>query len=148
MVDSSRCDVKGSKCFTFLGFEFYWAKTRKGKLTVKRRTSKKKFCTSLAELKEWVRKNRSRPLKELACTLRRKFNGYINYYGVIGNSARLWNYWNAGRKIIYRGLNRRSQRKSYNWKSFDQMWKTLGIPRPSIVEKPYSNHHQWTLSYK
>lgn len=39
----SRCDVKGSGCFTFLGFEFYWANTRTGKKTVKRRTSKKKY---------------------------------------------------------------------------------------------------------
>lgn len=48
----SRCDVKGSGCFTFLGFEFYWAKTRHGKTTVKRRTSKTKFRASLANLKE------------------------------------------------------------------------------------------------
>ena len=143
----SRCDVKGSGCFTFLGFEFYWAITRNGKKTVKRRTSKKKFRASLANLKDWVRNNRSRPLKELAVTLRRKFAGYFNYYGVIGNSDRLWRYWNASRRIIYRGLNRRSQRTSYNWTGFDQMWKTLGVANSSIVEKSYSKHHQWTLSY-
>jgi RNA-directed DNA polymerase len=143
----SRCDVKGSGCFTFLGFEFYWANTRNGKLTVKRRTSKKKFKASLANLKEWVRKNRSRPLKELAVTLRRKYRGYVNYYGVIGNSDQLWRYWKESQRIIYRGLNRRSQRKSYNWTGFKQMWKTLGIANPRIVETPYCKHHQWTLSY-
>ncbi|HKK19073.1 MAG TPA: hypothetical protein VJ952_10375, partial [Opitutales bacterium] len=42
---------------------------------------------SLSGLKEWVRNNRSRPLKELAVTLRRKFTGYFNYYGVIGNTT-------------------------------------------------------------
>jgi group II intron reverse transcriptase/maturase len=88
-----RCDVKESKCFTFLGFEFYWARTRRGKVMVKRRTSKKKFKASLSSLKEWAWKNRSRPLRELAATLRRKFTGYFNYYGVIGNSDRLWCYW-------------------------------------------------------
>lgn len=144
----SRCDVEGSGCFTFLGFEFYWAKTRNDKKTVKRRTSKKKFKASLSNLKDWLRKNRSRPLKELAVTLRRKFLGYFNYYGVIGNSDRLWSYWNATRRIIFRGLNRRSQRKSYNWKGFEQMWKTLDIPTPKIVEQPYQLHHQWKLSYR
>ena len=67
----SRSDVKGSGCFTFLGFEFYWARRRNGKLTVKRRTSKKKFKASLLNLKQWLRKNRSRPLKVLAVMLRR-----------------------------------------------------------------------------
>lgn len=143
----SRFDVKGSGCFTFLGFEFYWANTRQGKKTVKRRTSKKKFRASLANLKEWLGKNRSRPLKVLAVTLRRKLLGHFNYYGVIGNSDRLWRYYSASSRIVFRGLNRRSQRKSYNWTGFNQMWKTLGIPVPSIVEKPYRKHHQWTLSY-
>lgn len=142
----SRCDVKGSKCFTFLGFEFYWANTRKGKTTVKRRTSKKKYKASLADLKEWVRNNRSRPLQALAKTLRRKFSGYFNYYGVIGNSERLWSYWNQARKIIFRGLNRRSQRLSFNWTGFNQMWKTLAIPNPHIVEKPYQRPASGTLS--
>lgn len=144
----SRCDLKGSRCFTFLGFEFYWARTRRGKVTVKRRTSKKKFRASLAGLKEWVRNNRSRPLKELAATLRRKFTGYFNYYGVIGNSDRLWHYWNMARRIIFRALNRRSQRLSYNWTGFNQMWKTLAIPNPRVVEKPYQRPTTWKLSYR
>lgn len=144
----SRCDLKGGKCFTFLGFEFYWAKTRSGKKTVKRRTSKTKFRASLSRLKEWLMRNRSLPLKELAKTLGRMFLGYFNYYGVIGNSDCLWKYWNASRRIIFRGLNRRSQRLSYNWKGFEQMWRTLDLPRPKIVEKPYRKHHQWELSYK
>jgi len=143
----SRCDVKGSGCLTFLGFEFYWAKTRKGKKTVKRRTSKKKYRASLLNLKEWLRNNRSRPLKELAATLRRRYRGYFNYYGVIGNSDRMWAYWSASRWIIFRGLNRRSQRKSYNWTGFEQMWKTLDIPTPRVVEKPYRKTDQWKLSY-
>lgn len=143
----SRCDVKGSGCFTFLGFEFYWGNTRAGKKTVKRRTSKKKFRASLANLKDWIGKNRSRPLKALATTLRRKFVGYFNYYGVIGNSDRLWRYWRESKRVIFCGLNRRSQRRSYSWSGFAQMWKTLAIPNPAIVEKPYCKHHQWNLSY-
>jgi group II intron reverse transcriptase/maturase len=143
----SRCDVKGSGCFTFLGFEFYWGNTRQGKVTVKRRTSKKKFRASLANLKEWLGKNRSRPLKVLAVTLRRKFVGYGNYYGVIGNSERLWRYWQESLRLIFKALNRRSQRKSYNWATFTQMWKTLAIPYPKVIEKPYNQHAQWTLSY-
>ena len=33
-------------------------------------------------------------------------------------------------------LNRRSQRRSYNWMGFEALWRTLGIPAPRIVEGP------------
>ena len=142
----SRHDMKNSGCFTFLGFEFYWANTRRGKKTVKRRTSKKKLRQSLVNLKVWLGKNRSRPLKELAVDLRSKLQGHFNHYGVIGNSEGIWKYWHESRQIIFRGLNRRSQRLSYNWEGFNQMWNTLGIPCPRIVEKPYRSN-QYQLSY-
>ncbi len=147
IVRFSRSDQPGSGRFTFLGFEFYWAKTRRGKQTVKRRTSKKKYRASLAKMKDWLMKHRSRPLRELAETLRRKYRGYFNYYGVIGNAARLWSYWRASRGIIHRALNRRSQCKSYTWERFNQMWRDLRIPPPRIVEKPYQATCQWTLFY-
>ena len=82
---------------------------------------KTKRKASLAGLKEWVRNNRSRPLRELAAALRRRFTGYFNYYGVIGNSERLW----AG---------------------FLEMWKTLAIPNPHIVKKPCQRTETWNLS--
>jgi len=70
------------------------------------------------------------------------------FFGVIGNSDRLWQYWSEARKIIFRALNRRSQRLSFNWTGFSQMWKTLAIPNPHIVEKPYRRNHTWKLSYR
>ncbi len=146
IVRFSRFDMENTGCFTFLGFEFYWANTRFGKKAVKRRTSKSKFRASLAGLKDWMRANRSRPLKELAASLRRKYSGYFNYYGVIGNSRMLGRYWYESRRIILNSLNRRSQRLSYNWTGFDQMWKTLAIPGPRIVENPRCYRPQFDFS--
>jgi len=142
----SRRDMKGSRSFTFLGFEFYWARTRRGRQTVKRRTAKSKFKASLRNLKEWMRQKRSRPLREIVESLKRKFRGYTNYYGVIGNSHALKRYWHQSQRIIYRWLNRRSQRKSYTWTGFNEMWKTLALPGPRIVEKPYRPGRQCQLS--
>jgi len=67
---------------------------------------------------------------------------------VIGNLERLWAYWGGARGIIFRALNRRSQRKSFNWAGFSEMWKTLAIPNPRIVEKPYQRPETWNLSYR
>ncbi|MDB4459095.1 group II intron reverse transcriptase/maturase [bacterium] len=141
----SRGDMTGSSCFTFIGFEFYWARTRRGYQTVKRRTSKSKFKASLSNLKEWMRTNRSYPLRDIVATLKRKLRGYTNYYGVIGNSHALRRYWYEAQQIIYRWLNRRSQRRSYTWEGFNEMWKTLAIPTPRIVEQPYRQGRQCQL---
>jgi len=66
-----------------------------------------------------------------------KLRGYWNYYGVIGNSKSLQRYWKEVQKILWKWLNRRSQRKSYKLKGFDMMWKNWGMPGPRIVEGPY-----------
>ncbi len=130
----SRFDLKGSQRFVYLGFDFYWARTRSNKLTIKRRTNKKKFRAALLSLKEWLKGARSTPLRKLAATLRSKLQGHFNYYGVIGNSDMLSEFFNAARYTVYRVLNTRSQKKSYNWTSFKAMWKTLDIANPKILE--------------
>jgi group II intron reverse transcriptase/maturase len=130
----SRSDLRHSKRFVYLGFDFYWARTRRGKQTVKRRINKKKFQQALKSLKTWLTGARSTPLKQLAGTLRAKLVGHFNYYGVIGNSQMLSDFFNAARHTIYRVLNNRSQKKSYSWEGFTAMWKTLDIPNPKIIE--------------
>jgi len=134
----------GSGVFAFLGFDFYWAKTRREFRTVKRRTSKKKFRASLSALKEWLRDNRNRRLRWLGEGLAAKFQGHWNYYGVIGNSHSLQTYWLRAKRLVFKWLNRRSQRRSYNWTTFAQMWSALGLPLPRIVEPPL--HHQPSLA--
>lgn len=135
IVRFSRFDDDGSRPFTYLGFDFYWAKTRRGKKTIKRRTTKKKYQASLKSLKEWVRNHSSLRLRDMKATLRSKFRGHFNYYGVIGNSCRLSQWFKDARWLIYRELNKRSQMTSYNWSGFTQMWNTLDIPNPKIVER-------------
>jgi hypothetical protein len=137
VVRFSRLDRKGSGMFTFLGFEFYWARTRKGFPTVKRRTSKKKFRTALAGMTEWLRKHRCQPLSWLREKLSQKLAGYRNHYGVIGNWQALERYWKAVKKLCWRWLNRRSQRRSYRTQGFEAMWKAWDLPKPHIVEQPY-----------
>ena len=145
IVRFQRHDLQ-SGVFTFLGFDFYWAKTRREFRTVKRRTSKKKFRASLAALQEWLRENRSQRLRWLGEKLRAKIRGYWNYYGVISNSPSLQDYWYQAKRLVYKWLNRRSQRRSYSWAGFEAMWQTLGIPMPRIVEIPYRPQPHLSLS--
>ena len=82
-----RFDLNGSGRFDFLGFEDHWERTRAGRLGVKRRTSRKKLRASLANMTDWIRRNRSLRVGQLLSILCAKYRGYWNYYGVIGNSA-------------------------------------------------------------
>src|SRR5437899_1516481 len=76
IVKFNRHELRKSQSFTFLGFEFYWAKTKRGFPTVKRRTSKKKFRASVGGVKEWLRANRSRPVSWIGEKLAAKLRGY------------------------------------------------------------------------
>ena len=77
-----------------------------------------------------------------APTLKSKLQGGWNYYGVIGNSERLWDYaWHA-KRLVHKWLNRRSQRRSYNWTTFHEAWERWKIPSPQIFEKPWPQPRQ------
>jgi RNA-directed DNA polymerase len=130
----SRCDLSGSGAFEFLGFEFRWRRSRRGGRTVTRRTSRKKFQASLAALTAWITAKRHCKLPWIFKTLRAKFRGYWNYYGVIGNSASLQSFFYWAQCILFKWLNRRSQRRSYTWKEFADLLTFFQVPPPRITE--------------
>lgn len=126
---------KGEK-FDFLGFEFRWGRNRHMKPQVKRRTSRKKLYKAMADLTEWIKKNRHTGLRPLMATLIRKLRGHYNYYGVTHNSESLWEYWNHMKRVVYKWLNRRSQRRSFTWAKLTAMMERYKIPAPYIKETP------------
>jgi hypothetical protein len=130
-----RFDLQGSGRFDFLGFEFYWDQTRRGRRGVKRRTSRKKLRLSLATLTDWIRRNRHHRVGQLLRVLRSKFRGYWNYYGVIGNYASLSYFFYRGTRIVFKWLNRRSQRRSYTWTGFRAVLEFFGVEGPRITEQ-------------
>jgi RNA-directed DNA polymerase len=120
--------------FDFLGFQFYWRTSRRGRKLVQRRTSPKKLRGSIARFTEWIRKKRHTKLPKLMKTLARKYRGYWNYYGVRGNSKSLEQFYQQTLWILYKWLNRRSQKWSYKWRSFMRLLQRFQIPRPFITE--------------
>jgi len=86
--------------------------------------------TSLHAMKEWLKMARSLPLAVIVTTLGRKLQGYWNYYGVIGNSERLTHYAHEVKGLVFKWLNRRSQRRSYTWSAFAAAWESWNLRRP------------------
>lgn len=116
--------------FDFLGFTFYCGETTKGKFCVMPRTSRKKFRMKLKEMNLWIRTHRTTPLRELIPKLNQKLTGHYRYYGVTYNVRMLIKYHYYVVKMLFKWLNRRSQKGSYTWEQFHMMQKQYPIAYP------------------
>jgi RNA-directed DNA polymerase len=117
----SRFHPGRKRSFQFLGFEFFWSFDANKKPRIRRYTAPKTLKASMSEFYQWIKFNRSRPLKETMPILKRKLMGFQNYFGLPDNSRSLSRLSNYVVRSLYKWLNRRSQRRSYNWSSFKDM---------------------------
>lgn len=124
--------------FDFLGFTHYCSTSKKtGKFRVKRKTSKKKYKQKVQEFNKWIKENRNKPLAQLMDIIKRKLIGHFNYYGITDNYECLLKYFCVVKKLMFKWLNRRSQKKSYSTTTFKQMLKVFELPTPKIRVKIY-----------
>ena len=126
----------GCTAFNFLGFEFRWGKDRAGKPHVDKRTARKSLRNSLSRFKLWFKENRHRRLPDLLSLVNAKLTGYFNHFGVHGNIQSLEFFYYQVIRQIWKYLNRRSQRKSYNWEGFKQLLTQFNLAKPHIVYRP------------
>lgn len=118
--------------FDFLGFTHYCSQSQNGKFRVKRKTSKKKFKQKVQEYKNWLKQNRTQQLNTIMETTKKKLIGHYNYYGITDNIDSIKRYKICIDELLYKWLNRRSQKKSYNIEQFNQMLKMFNLPKPTI----------------
>ena len=71
-------------------------------------------------------------VKELMEKLRIKLLGHYRYYGVSHNSTMIGTFRHRTIEYLLKVLNRRSNRKSYNWAGFNEMIKCYRLPYPKI----------------
>lgn len=119
--------------FTFLGFTHYCGKTKRGFFKVKRRTARKKFGAGLKAFDEWANKARCRLTKgEMLRRAKARVEGRLNYYAITDNAHRCNNFVYRATHILFKRLNRKSQRKAYTWDQFNQALKSIGWPSVRI----------------
>jgi RNA-directed DNA polymerase len=135
IIRFSRLHMEDKAMFEFLGFEFRWGTNKAGKPQFLKRTSRKKYRKSLKNFDEWCRGNVHLRMTDFFNKLNAKLRGYYNYYGVIGNYKSLASFYYRAMRILFKRLNRRSQRKSYTWLGFNELLKYFRIEKPRITEK-------------
>ncbi len=124
---------KGKGTFTFLGFTFYWSKSRKGYWVIKKKTAKSRIKRFSRSVGQWLRNNCHVPVLDQCRKVSQKLRGYYQYFGVRGNIKALqtvyyevlktWRYW----------LDRRSRRGRLNWDKFLSTLKKHSLPKPRII---------------
>ena len=134
------CSKKGTKpeTFTFLGFTHYCSHGKNGKFRVKRKTNKKKFAKKCKEIHRLIRDRRTQPLESIIKKLNQILVGYYHYYGITDNIQSLSNFRFQVIRSLFQWLNRRSQKKSYTWKEFNEMLKQYKIAKPKIYVNVYT----------
>lgn len=128
------CRGKKPETFDFLGFTFRCDQTRQGSFKVKRWTAKKKFRAKLREFTTWVKQNRSRlPTGELLKLAKARLVGHLNYFAITDNSRQCESFRCQMVRILYKWLNRQSQKRSYPWERLQSALNWVGWPSVRIV---------------
>jgi group II intron reverse transcriptase/maturase len=120
--------------FDFLGFTVYWGKSQKGRVIPKLKTRAKTMKTKIKRVNEWAKQTRhEKPMKEGWKIFKAKMRGHIQYYGVSHNIEKVNTFLYRATKILFKWLNRRSQRKSFTWEKFQLFMRADPLPGGKIV---------------
>lgn len=136
MVNFSKSNARRGikqEAFDFLGFTFYLGKSRIGVTIPKIKTCGKRYRSKLNNVKDWARKIRNQEkLGSIWKTFCSKLRGHVQYYGVSFNSKAVIKFLREATKLLYKWLNRRSQRKSFDWDKFRLFQKRHPLPDAEV----------------
>ena len=126
-------DGKKQGVFHFLGFTFYWGRSRKGRAIPKVETRGKSLRSKLKSVNEWARQIRNKyRLSHIWKIFGSKIRGHIQYFGVSFNTGRVEYFVHKAVKTLFKWLNRRSQRKSFNWEKFSLFVEKNPLPKIKV----------------
>ena len=124
---------KGPGTFNFLGFTWYWRKTRKGWWAATCKTMSARFARAIKSAHDFCRRHRHKPVKVQHDGLCRRLRGHFNYFGVNGNVRSLVLLRDQVSRIWFKWLNRRSQRQSLNWKRYKALQRVYQLPPARVT---------------
>ena len=127
--------------FDFLGFTHYCSETVDGRFQVRVKTMGKKMNRSIIGINRWLKSIRNKiPLPEIWEKIAEKLRGHYQYYGVSGNFEEINRYYHRSLNGTIKWLNRRSQKKSWNWEGFHRYLMKYPLPRPQLT---YAFYNTW-----
>lgn len=122
--------------FNFLGLTHFVGRTRSGRFVVGHQTQGERIRKKLKALNVRLAALRTHGGQAMVAYVRRHLQGHIQYFGVSGNSRSLQEYVYQAGRLLFKWLNRRSQRRSVAWARFNQV-VVPHLPRPRIIHDLY-----------
>ena len=129
---------QGPATFDFLGFTFYWMRTRNGHWRMGCKTRRASLRRAKQALYDWCRRHRHQPVEAQHAALGRRLRGHCNSCGVNGNFQSLLRLVEATKRAWYKWLCRRSQRTRLTWERFTDFLRQRPLPRPRITVRIWS----------
>jgi RNA-directed DNA polymerase len=122
-------DLSRDETFSFLGFDYRRAKTRRGVWGVRVTPRMKARTALLRDLKDVFRRHQSQPVDRVIYLINPILRGWVNYFRV-GNSSECFGYikdWLE--KKIRRHLMYARKRRGFGWNRWSRAWfyDTLGL---------------------
>jgi len=140
-VNRKKRGEKKPESFDFLGFTHYCGRTRDGRFALKVKTSRIRMKRGLHTMQEWLKTIRNiLPVREFWPLFKMKLAGHYQYYGVSGNFEEIQRFYQQTRRLAFKWLNRRSQKKSWNWEQFQKMELRFPLPQPKLY---YAFYNTW-----
>jgi group II intron reverse transcriptase/maturase len=123
---------KGPATFDFLGFTFYWGRSRNGRWCMWSKTRRDRLRRTIGTVADWCRRHRHLPVKAQHAALTRRLQGHFNYFGVSGNFRSLALLVEQTKRVWFKWLRRRSQRTRLTWERYNALLVRYPLPRPRI----------------
>jgi len=136
-----KCGLGKPETFDFLGFTFYCGTDSwKGFFRCRVKSSRKRMRRKIREIKEWIKDNRTMPVNDLIKKLNQRLQGYYQYYAVTDNIKEVKRFLKIIKWLLYKWLNRRSQRRSYTIDTFyNGLMKSNPLVEPRIKVSLFYN---------
>ena len=122
-------DLTQDQTFSFLGFDYRRAKTRRKVWGVSITPRMKARTVLLRKLKDVFRRHQSQPVDRIIYLINPILRGWVNYFRV-GNSSKCFGYVkDCVVKKIRRHLMYARKRRGFGWNRWSRAWfyKTLGL---------------------
>ena len=136
-----RDGLKRPRTFSFLGFTHYLRIFRghkgtfsRGNVVLRRKTEAVRVRRKLMEFGRRLKSMRTAGARAMQMYTLRHWQGHLQYFGVSGNTRSVSGYAYHIRRLLFKWLNRRSQRRSCDWPRF-AAWLDTWMPRPGIVHR-------------
>jgi group II intron reverse transcriptase/maturase len=107
--------------FNFLGFTHYVGKSRTGRFVLGRKSQRERIAKKLKDVSERLSALRVEGGRAMMDYAKRHLRGHAAYYAVSGNTRSVRTYAYRMSCLLFKWLNRRSQRRGVTWERFSKV---------------------------